>query len=450
MNTRFQSLFFAGTSRLTDVFPVAGGHLLDTTIRSTYGSRTMGAVLEQGDRITMKKVKALRRFLVLPDTHIGDAVMMQSALMAVREFFPDAEVDYVTNKAVAPLIVGNPDVNRIFPVYSNRQFPTPDEVGIIRDIIREGHYDLCLNICPFLAKKEIAEPGQLVARFMNRAPTIIRNEDDPTLINHFSYHGYQFVRELLQKVAQPLREDHFRGVRTTYSDEVVEEAGRFTSEAGLPPQSHLIMYNPDSASRFNLMPFETQARLLGRLASDTAADVTILLGAGHSEEGIGERLAESVPSAHRPKIRLIPRDMPLEVYSALIDFADVFITGDTGPMHLAASRRYSRSGHFQFRNRTAVLSFFGATTPRMSGYDSFQPGYLPANQDAPSWCYLAGSPCRNITCLNKMFKTCGTVRCFEKVDLEGLASTVLSYLGGLVRQAPPWHERLTRQGLDSI
>ena len=122
--------------------------------------------------------------------------------------------------------------------------------------------------------------------------------------------------------------------------------------------------------------------------------------------------------------------MGVEAFGALIDAADVFVTGDTGPLHLAASRKYSRTGHFPFRNQTAILSFFGATTPRMSGYDSFQPGYLDSNQDAPAWCYQADSPCRNISCLNKLYKTCKTVRCFEHVDVNGMATLVASYLTG--------------------
>jgi hypothetical protein len=130
----------------------------------------------------------------------------------------------------------------------------------------------------------------------------------------------------------------------------------------------------------------------------------------------------------RARIRIIPRAMRLEVYSALLDRADVFVTGDTGPLHLAASRKYSRSGSHQFRNRTAILSCFGATTPRTSGYDSFHQGFLDSNQDAPAWCYQAGSRCRNITCLNKMFKTCNTVRCFEQVDVSALAALVVSYV----------------------
>jgi len=58
-------------------------------------------------------------------------------------------------------------------------------------------------------------------------------------------------------------------------------------------------------------------------------------------------------------------------------------------------------------------------------------GYLAASQDAPSWCYQAGSPCRNVTCVNKLFKTCATVRCFEEVDTAGLSSLVIGHLRGI-------------------
>jgi hypothetical protein len=436
VNTKLQSIIFAGTSRLTDISPVIGGRLLDSTIRPLYGSRTLSAVFEHGSRKVMKRMKAFRRFLVIPDIHIGDAVMMQSSLIALRDFFPDAEIDYVVNKVAAPLIEGNPDATRIIPLFSDGQFPSSSDVEALQGVIRSGQYDLCVNICPFLEKRDIAGNGQSVARFLNRAPILLRNENDSVHINHFSYQSYQFVRGLLLMAAQPVREDCFLGVRTTYSDEAIESACRFTRETGLSSRAPVIMFNPDSSSRFNLMPFESQSRLLGLLAAETTAETSILLGAGHTEAGIGERLADSIPSTLRSKVRIVPRTMPLDVFSALIDYADVFVSGDTGPLHLAAARRYSRSGHYQFRNRTAVLSFFGATTPRMSGYDSFQPGYLPANQDAPSWCYQAGSPCRNITCLNKMFKTCKTVRCFEHVDVAGLSTLIAGHLNGLGRHAP--------------
>ncbi len=436
MDTRLQKILFAGSSRLTDAFPVLGSHVLNFTVRSVYGNRTLSALLERGNRRSLKTTKEFSRFLVVPDIHIGDAVMTQSALIALRDFFPDAAIDYVVNRTAACLVEGNPEATRIIPLFADGQLVSSADIASLRDIIRNGKYDLCLTFSAFLSGRDFAEPRCRFIDFGSRGPAIVRNEGDPTQINHFSYLAYWFVRDLFSHVAQPTRGDAFRGVRTNHSDESIQHALRFAREAGLSSASPVVMVNPDSNSRFNLVPFDYQAALLELIARNTAGDVTILVGAGHTEEGIGERLYDFVTSSVRSRIRIIPRSMSLDAFSALIDVADVFVTGDTGPMHLAAARRQSRSGNYQFRNRTAVLSLFGATLPRFSGYDAFQPGYLPANQDAPSWCYQAGSPCRNITCLNKMFKTCRTVRCFEEVDVKSLAAQVSSYLSGLLTHRP--------------
>lgn len=440
-NLGVQRIALAGTSRLTDRFPVAGGRLLDATILPVVGSRVVAALLARRNRRIMQRIREFRRFLVIPDIHIGDAVMTQTALTALRDFFPDAEIDYVINRMVAPLIEGNPDATRITPIFSSAQFPTSADIVTLRDIIRAGHYDLCLNFGPFLEQLDVAERRQPFVSFLTHAATILHNEGEPGEINHFSYQYYQFVRGVLSMVARPIRESEYQGIRATVSDEAIEQARRFAGEVGLTGGGPVIMVNPDGACRFTRLPFESQAALLGRLVADTASDTMILMGAGHTFDGIGERLVESVPAPLRAKVRIIPRSMPLEVYAAVMDFADVFITGDTGPLHLAAARRSSRSGRHRFRNRTAVLSVFGATAPRMSGYDSSRPGYLPANQDAPSWCYVAGSPCRNITCLNKYFKTCATVRCFERTDVAALAHLVTAHLSALPEWAPVSHGR---------
>jgi ADP-heptose:LPS heptosyltransferase len=428
---RAQRAAFAATSRLTDAFPVRGARLLDATLRPALGSRSLSACLARRLRHEMRKPRGFRRLLVIPDIHIGDAVMTQSALSALRDFFPEADVDYVVNRQVAPLIEGNPEATRVLPVFSGAHLPTADDLAALRSVIRARDYDLCWSFSSFLSPRDVAPDGSPFVSFVSHAPTLVRNERDESQINHFSYQSYRFVRSALAAVARPVRDEHYPGVRTTYADAVVDQAGRYAAEAGLTSGARVVMVNPDGACRFTVLPFEQQAELLRRLVNAAPPSTVFLVGAGHSQDGIGARLVEALPPARRSSTRIIPTSMPLEVYSALVDFADVFITGDTGPMHLAAARRVSRSGRRRFRNRTAVLSLFGATVPRMSGYDSTRPGYLRANQDAPSWCYQAGSPCRNLSCLNKYFKTCRTVRCFAEVDLPALAELVGSYLAKL-------------------
>jgi ADP-heptose:LPS heptosyltransferase len=431
MSTRTQKVFFAGSSWLTDAFPHLGARLLDATVQSVGGSRPLVALCTRRSRGIARRMRAFRRFLVIADIHIGDALIAQSALTALRDFFPDAEIDFAVNRAVAPLIEGFPDATRVLAIFQGGELPAAPDVVALRDTVGTGRYDLCVNCSPFISREDVADPRQPFLNFASHGAAILRNEKDASRINHFGHEAYRFVRSALGTVARPVREERFPGIRTTYSDAAIDGAARFGTSVGLSPTAPVVMYNPDTASRFTLVPFDVQAELLRGIAERAPTTTTILLGAGHSVAGIGERLLAGLPRAVQGRVRIVPPSMPLDTYAALIDFADAFVSGDTGPLHLAAARRYARSGRHQFRNRTAVLSIFGATPPRMSGYDSVRPGYLAANQDAPSFCYQAVSPCRNITCVGKLFKTCATPRCFEHVDVDRLASQVAGHLHSL-------------------
>jgi len=431
MNIRTQEILWGGSSRLTDSFPRFGARLLDASVCSVVGSRPVAAFNSWRNRGIARRMSGFRRFLVIADVHIGDALIAQPALSALRDFFPDAEVDYAINRTVASLVEGFPTATRLLPIFEGAALPSAADLASVRQIVQTGRYDLCVNMCAFITKADVAGPEQPFVDFAAHGGTIVRNENDESRINHFSVEAYRFVHDVLASVARPVRAVQYPGTRTTYTDTAIDAAGRFAASAGLSANAPVAMYNPDTASRFTIMPFDAQAQLLGEIAGRAPTTTTILLGAGHTAPGIGERLLATLPTPVQERVRIVPRSMPLDEYSALIDHADVFVTGDTGPLHLAAARRYPRSGSHQFRNRTAVMSFFGATPPRMSGYDSVRSGYLPANQDAPSFCYQAVSPCRNITCLNKLFKTCVTARCFEHVDVGALASQAAAHLNSL-------------------
>ena len=60
----------------------------------------------------------------------------------------------------------------------------------------------------------------------------------------------------------------------------------------------------------------------------------------------------------------------------------------------------------------------------MSGYDSNAAGVSGRQSGCAVATYVAASPCRNITCLNKLYKTCQIVRCFEELDIDHIVSTI--------------------------
>ncbi len=420
-----QRFVFDKASRLTERFPPTGSRFLDCSIQAMVGNPFWSAVLARRNRRVVRGLESFGSFLVVPDIHIGDAVMSQPALTALRDFFPDAKVDYLVNRTAAPLVEGNPEASRVLPFFSTGFFPSASELSALTKMIRDERYDLVLSFCPYINKRDIGLNGAGLINIMSHSPTVVRNERRPAVINHFAHQTYRFILDLLSVVARPKRPEAFPGLHLWVGDTGVEEARRFLAEAGLAAGAPVVMLNPDAASPFTRIPDEIAAGLLDHIVR---LDCALLVGAGHSDPGIGERILATLPSSLRPKAVLVPTRLSLEAFTALVDKCDALVTADTGPMHLAAARRSSRSGRYEFRNRTAVLSVFGATPARMSGYDSFRPGYLPSSQSAPSWSYTAGSRCRNITCVNKTFKTCRDVRCFDEVDIVALAGLIRSCL----------------------
>jgi len=160
----------------------------------------------------------------------------------------------------------------------------------------------------------------------------------------------------------------------------------------------------------------------------------VLLSAGTPQDGLGETILNSLPEELRRKVILVPR-LSIAGYAALIDASDVFISGDTGPLHIAVARKIPLDARDTLRNVTAVVGVYGSTNSRMSAYDSSLPGHIPGRQNAPAKVFVAATPCRNITCVDKPGKTCALVRCFDGLTAKEIAEYVNSYLSLLREHA---------------
>lgn len=433
LDNKLQKTLFHLTSVLTTWFPRGGAWFFNNTIPPVVGNRLLVRHVYRKNLKNIRSVPQFKKILVIPDIHIGDAVMLQGAVHAFRDFFPDARIDYVIKKSVASLIGGNPAISNLYPVFTGAVFPETSDVESIQKLVRQNQYDLCFNCSPFFEDGRLFPKGQKFLDFMTAAPQLARNEIDRTGINHFLFQSYLFVEKLLKETVSSRPQKPFLGVPVTLSDEAFERAKTFLRDSGLPPEKPLVFLNPDTASRFTLVPFEYQAALLkGFLEMDCG----ILLGTAFTFKDMEKRLLGTLSADERKRVFVVPPTLPIDAYAALVDFADVFVSGDTGPLHIAAARKYSRSGDVQFRNRTFVISIFGATPARMSGYDSTNPLFPPANQDVWSKTYVSESPCRNITCVNKMAKTCQKVRCYEKLDVGIIVGDIQKHLQTLKTPVP--------------
>ena len=430
MQETLYRILFHTVSFLTDRFPRLGAWSLNAIIFRLTGNRHTTKKCLRKNIERLKRIEDFSRILVIGDLNIGDAVNLQSSISALRDFFPSAEIEYVINSSAADLIDGNPEVSTVWPVFTCQTLPSENDVRQLNHILRKRQYDLILNFCPFLKRNHLQAERDRVVNFFSLASIFIRNENRIAEPNHIVYQTYQILHNLFLGFMPPPPRKLFRGVNVTISDRAIKQARNFLTSKSLLRENPLILYNPDAASRFSRIPFQLQGCIIKQLAQ---LPVFILLGAGHTEKGIEIKLLNLLPPSKRSKAVITPPSIPLDSYAALIDFSDVFITGDTGLLHIASARKCARSKSYEFRNRTAIFSIFGASSARIYGYDSNRPGFFPAHQEAPSYVYIAKSPCRNITCINKMAKTCKTVRCFQSLDTEKIVFDISSYLNSIER-----------------
>lgn len=425
---RIQKFLFHLASRLTDAFPRLGARFLDGILHFLLGNKFLVWGIRRGNLWKTRRIDQPKKILVVADIHIGDAVLMQGAVQAFRNLFPRSRVDYAVKKAVAPILEGHPAVSNLYPCFTGTFLPEPSDVESLRRLAGQGPYDLFFNGCPFFADGQVFPQGPMVLDFVTVAPTLVRNEKDGTGIDHFLFQSYRFVEELFKVGTSTSFIPPFRGAEVMLSDEAFELAEDWIKGRNLGWDKPIVFLNPDTASPYTLIPLEDQRALLKNLVR---LDCNLFLGTAFTHQGLEKKLLESLEGAERERVTLVPSALSLEAYSSLLDFVDVFLTGDTGPLHIAAARKVSSSGNVPFRNKTFVIGLFGATPPRMSGYDSKNPLFPPAFQDAPSRTYVAKSPCRNLTCANKMLKTCRKARCFEGLDLQEILGDIQEFLEGL-------------------
>jgi lipopolysaccharide heptosyltransferase I len=142
----------------------------------------------------------------------------------------------------------------------------------------------------------------------------------------------------------------------------ITAADRAWAEAVLgslaPAARPRVLLYPGTSDRqaYKRWPVDRYGRLAGELA---AAGVQVLIAGGPGEEG----MVQAARAAASPPPAAVPRSSLLQL-AALLERTDLFVGGDTGPMHLA------------WAAGARVLGLFGATDPVINApYDPDRRGH---------------------------------------------------------------------------
>lgn len=291
------------------------------------------------------------RFLIIRLSSIGDIVHALPAVTALARTFPDAEVDWVVEARYAVLLEGNPWVKRVVMLDTlgwRSNFSSPATIekmarGIA--LLREATYDAVLDFQGLIKSAIISKVSRSQRRVgfaenWLREPAAGMFYDErvtPRLGRHIIETNFALVEHLGAGNPGPA-EWEFPLPRNQSDDEYVDK--RLDD---LDAKEFMVI-NPGGGWQAKRWAPRQYAEVIHRLEPEFKGK--IILTGSPEEEAI---IQEILNLAKSPRAHYIPSTLVQLI--ALVRRAQLFLSGDTGPMHLAAAVR------------TPIVAIFGATDP---------------------------------------------------------------------------------------
>lgn len=286
-----------------------------------------------------------RRILMIRLSAIGDVVNTLPALTLLRRALPDAHLGFVVEDRARDVIAGHPLLDRVYVFPRRRWRALLRRPGSwrqlareVRDYVRElraERWQVALDV-----QSNLKGAAHALASGAPRRVGFARGHDYE--LNHLLS-----TDQVTPPADRPHRVDKFAsllgalGVDGAAREYVlpVDEAAReriaaWCAREGIVPGSYVVLHPGTSDHGADKRwPAESFAALARAVARDLQRPVIVTFGPG--EEALAERVCVLAEGA----ARLGPATASLLELVELLRGAAVFVSADTGPMHLAAAAR---------------------------------------------------------------------------------------------------------------
>jgi len=292
------------------------------------------------------------RFLVVRLGSLGDIVHALPAVASLRDTFPQARIDWLVEARWAELLELNPDLSNIFPVDTRgwRRAPlssaTWRSVGALRRTLREARYDSAIDFqglykSAVLAWMSGARRRIGFARSVAKEAGVARFYTEEVQ-SPSGVHVIEMNRALARAAGAGETPVRFALPTSAEDESQVEEMLR---------AHHLgefVVLSPGGGWGSKCWPVERYAALHNTLARERGWRTVLNAGPGE----------EKLVSAFQAQARVtkpVHLTLTLRHLVALLKRAKVLVSGDTGPLHLAAALG------------TPVVGLYGPTDPARNG-----------------------------------------------------------------------------------
>jgi heptosyltransferase III len=272
-------------------------------------------------------LSGVRRVLVVrPNFRMGNVLLMTPALAALRRALPEARVDVVGTGTYLELLAHNPDVDGLISI-ERRSF-TPAPLARVARRLRRGDYDLAIDGARGASFLGALLTGLSGSRYRvgSARGRYRRFFNVPVASKPGDLHKVELLLDVLEGIGIPAVTREMKVVLTP--DEQAAAAERWRA-MGLPDGIPALGINLGGRGQ-KQWPTDDIVELVRRIQARDGRP--IVLFAGPEDEARLAEVTKSIPAG--PVVAPI---VPIRAFAALLARCAVVVTGDTGPMHLAAA-----------------------------------------------------------------------------------------------------------------
>jgi len=339
--------------------------------------------------------KQLQSILIVNLGGIGDFILSLPALKGLRNAFKDARIVLLTTPRTAVFAASYPYLNEVLPFDCNLLTALPRLIEL-----RQRRFDLALNMRSIVSRTSAYKMAGLFY-FIRPRYKVGRDTEG---------RGFFFDLKIPEEAIGDLPEYEYDlkavralGVKAEYSlpEIPISEAGisyvdQFLALNNVAGDDIIVGVNPGAPYPAKRWPPENFAKVIDILNAQLACKI-ILTGSRDELE-----IAESVRRRAKSKVIIAVGKTSLKQLAALIKRCNVYITNDTGAMHIAAVLK------------TPLVAIFG-------------PGYLPRfdprNISEKATVFYRKAPCAPCD-----RPACASMQCLKAVLAEEVAEAAIEFL----------------------
>jgi heptosyltransferase-2 len=272
--------------------------------------------------------KNYKRILIVRTDRVGDVILSTPVIKALRDAYPASYIAMMVRPYTKVIVEGNPYLDEI--ISYDKQGKEKSWFGSLKFAIelKKKKFDLAVvlnpsnrsNLIPFMAgiPKRVGYNRKLGFLLTDKI------EDTKRLgQKHEIEYNLDLVRHLGlepkdKSMFMPISEDSEQWVEGILRKEEIK------------PEDKLVVFNPGASDNSKIWPPERYAAVADKLAEKGCK--IVVLG-GQSDTKIGQ---EVISYMHSPVINMVGNNN-ISQAASLLKRSSLFISTDTGPMHIAAS-----------------------------------------------------------------------------------------------------------------